>query len=88
MLARKLGVDLGVLEAVHLHAAACAAACTLPSDIFGRRIREHDLLVNPIEISGGVAVVPRTAGLGVSLDLDAVARVYDRRGHLRKGSHR
>ena len=68
------GVDLGVLEAVHLHAAACAAACTLPSDIFGRRIREHDLLVNPIEISGGIAVVPHTAGLGVSLDLDAVAR--------------
>lgn len=65
-------VDLGILEAAYVHAAAAAAGCTLPSDIFGRRIREHDLLRIPLAISGGRVAVPTGPGLGVELDPDAV----------------
>lgn len=65
-------VDLGVLEAAYVHAAASAAGCTLPSDIFGRRIREHDLLRVPLTIQDGHVAVPTGPGLGVELDLDAL----------------
>lgn len=68
------GVDLGILEASYVHAAAVARTCVLPSDIFGRLIREHDLLVEPLRIENGQVVVPQRPGLGVDLDLDAVER--------------
>jgi muconate cycloisomerase len=66
------GVDLGILEAGYLHAAAASPACTWPSDIFGRLVREHDLLREPIRFEGKFAVVPNKPGLGVELDDDAV----------------
>ena len=71
-------VDLGILEAGFVHTAAAALACTIPSDIFGRRIREHDLLVEPLAISNGQVTVPTGPGLGVMLDEDAL-RHYGRR---------
>ncbi len=68
-------VDLGLLEASYLHVAAASRLCTLPSDIFGRLIREHDLLTTPLEYDGdGHFLVPRGPGLGVELDEDAVER--------------
>lgn len=68
-------VDLGILEASYLHAAAAAKMCTLPSDIFGRLIREHDLLETALEYTGdGHFRVPTGPGLGVSLDEDALER--------------
>ncbi len=66
-------VDLGILEAMYLHQAAAAPACTWPSDIFGRLVREHDLLVAPIEIKPPFATLPSGPGLGVELDQDALA---------------
>jgi muconate cycloisomerase len=66
------GVDLGILEAGYLHAAAAAPACTWPSDIFGRLVREHDLLREPIGFEGKFAVVPSGVGLGVEVDEGAV----------------
>ena len=65
-------IDLGILEAMYLHQCAAAASCTWPSDIFGRLIREHDLLTNPLALKPPYATVPPGAGLGVELDRDAV----------------
>jgi muconate cycloisomerase len=68
------GVDLGILEAGYLHAAAASPACTWPSDIFGRLVREHDLLREPIRFDGKYAVVPARPGLGVEIDETAMER--------------
>jgi muconate cycloisomerase len=65
-------IDLGILEAMYLHQCAAAPSCTWPSDIFGRLIREHDLLAAPLDLKPPVATVPRGPGLGVALDREAV----------------
>jgi muconate cycloisomerase len=72
-------VDLGLLEAVYVHLAAASPGCSLPSDIFGRRIRVHDLLCQPLSLHGEWVDVPTGPGLGVELDEDAVARHATRR---------
>jgi muconate cycloisomerase len=65
-------IDLGILEAMYLHQCAAAASCTWPSDIFGRLIREHDLLKEPLPLRPPVATLPGGPGLGVELDRDAI----------------
>lgn len=66
-------LDLGILEAMYVHQVAAAASCTDPSDIFGRLVREHDLLKQPIRIEGGYAYLPDNGyGLGIELDYDAI----------------
>ncbi|MEM1212840.1 MAG: enolase C-terminal domain-like protein [Planctomycetota bacterium] len=66
-------VDLGPLEASYVHKAAACPNCTLPSDIFGRLVREHDLLDTPLAFDDtGHALVPDGPGLGVALDRDAL----------------
>jgi len=65
-------IDLGILEAMYVHQAASAHSCTLPSDIFGRMIRQHDLLKTPLEISPPYVKVPAGPGLGVELDSAAI----------------
>ena len=67
-------VDLGILEASALHACAAAAACTLPSDLFGELVRVDDLIVEPIQFDKGYALVPHGPGLGVTLDREALER--------------
>jgi L-alanine-DL-glutamate epimerase-like enolase superfamily enzyme len=68
------GVDLGIMDMSYVHACAAANAATLPSDIVGNLFREDDLLVEPIRIENGYAIVPETGGLGITLDEDAVRR--------------
>lgn len=65
-------VDLGVLEAMYLHSAAAARSCVWPSDIFGRTIRSHDLLKNPLEIKDSFAALPKGHGLGIEVCMDAI----------------
>ncbi len=65
-------VDLGLLEAGYVHASAAAPACTWPSDIFGRLVREHDLLKSPLTFDGKNIRVPTKPGLGVDLDESAI----------------
>ena len=65
-------IDLGILEAMYLHQCAAAPSCTWPSDIFGRLIREHDLLAKPLDLKPPVATLPAGPGLGVELDRDAM----------------
>ena len=61
-------IDLGVMEAMYIHCCAAAESCTWPSDIFGRSIRTHDLLTQPLRIEPPYAVLPEGPGLGVELD--------------------
>ncbi len=68
------GVDLGLLETSYVHASSVCRNCVLNGDIFGRLIREHDLLATPLEIKDGHATVPQKPGLGVELDMDAVEK--------------
>ncbi|MFA9478475.1 mandelate racemase/muconate lactonizing enzyme family protein [Phycisphaerales bacterium AB-hyl4] len=73
-------VDLGILEAMYVHQAAAAVSCTWPSDIFGRMVREHDLLKQPLRIEPPHVYLPEGPGLGVALDEDAVkAHALDRK---------
>ncbi|MFM4775147.1 mandelate racemase/muconate lactonizing enzyme family protein [Aeromonas veronii] len=67
-------LDLGILEAMYVHSVSAAKSCTLASDIFGRSIREHDLLEKPLSINNGYVSLPPGDGLGVSLDYDAVEK--------------
>ena len=66
------GVGFGVSEAAILHAAAASKACTLSSDVVSERIRTNDLIVEPIRIVDGYALVPQGPGLGVEWDMDAI----------------
>jgi muconate cycloisomerase len=66
-------IDLGLLEAMYVHSSAAAASCTWPGDIFGRMIREHDLLKTPLRIDPPFIYLPDGIGLGVEPDMDAIA---------------
>lgn len=67
-------VDLGISETMGLHIAAASINCAIPSDIFGELVREDDLIVDPIYFENGAALVPKTAGLGIKLDLQALKK--------------
>jgi muconate cycloisomerase len=73
------GVDLGVIEALFLHTAAATKSMTRPSDLFGRTIREHNLITDPLQPVEGFIAVPTGPGLGVELDRDALDRYTTRR---------
>lgn len=68
------GVDLGIRDASFVHACAATPAELWPSDIIGNFLREDDLIVEPLRIESGHAVVSDAPGLGVELDLAAVER--------------
>lgn len=68
------GVDLGILDMSYVQACAAAPAATLPSDIIGNFLREDDLLLEPIRIENGYALVPDRPGLGIELDEAAVKK--------------
>jgi muconate cycloisomerase len=67
-------IDLGILEAMYVHSAAAAYSCTWPSDIFGRTIREHDLLKEPLKMEAPYVYLPKGKGLGVEPDMDIIER--------------
>ena len=67
-------VDLGILEAMYLHSCAATSHARWPSDIFGRMIRSHDLLKEPLEIKASFASLPKGFGLGVELDESALEK--------------
>ncbi|MBV7340197.1 hypothetical protein KFU94_70725 [Chloroflexi bacterium TSY] len=73
------GVDLGLLDASYVHAAACAPTCTLGSDIVGHFIREHHLLRTPLRFADGHVHLPQEPGLGVELDMEALQRYTSHR---------
>jgi muconate cycloisomerase len=71
------GVDLGLLDASYIHAAACAETCTLGSDIVGQMIRQSNLLRVPLRFANGQVEVPQEPGLGVEID-EAQLQQYTR----------
>ena len=75
-------LDFGILEASYVHKVAASSLGTMPSDVFGRLIREHDLLKQPLEIRDGKAAVPQAAGLGVELDPAAVQHYRTDHWHI------
>lgn len=66
-------IDLGILEAMYIHSSAAAASCVWPGDIFGRMIREHDLLKTPLVFEPPYVHLPEGPGLGIEPDIDAIA---------------
>ncbi|MBX3015359.1 MAG: mandelate racemase/muconate lactonizing enzyme family protein [Caldilineaceae bacterium] len=67
-------LELGVLQHVRLHAAACARNCVLPSDMQSEWVREHTLITPRMAYADACALVPDRPGLGVELDHEAVKR--------------
>ena len=65
-------VDLGILEAMYVHSGAAASSCVWPSDIFGRLIRSHDLLKEPLQREPPYVKLPEGPGLGIEPDLQAI----------------
>ncbi|MEZ4614676.1 MAG: enolase C-terminal domain-like protein [Caldilineaceae bacterium] len=61
-------LELGVLQHVRLHAAACARNCLLPSDLQSEWVREHTLIKPRMAYNGNHAIVPTTPGLGIAFD--------------------
>jgi muconate cycloisomerase len=66
---------LGIASAmlVHLHAARCYSI-EHATELFGQEMMEDDLIVNPIDYSGGTAKVPKGPGWGIDLDEKALER--------------
>ncbi len=77
-------IDLGILEAMYIHSAAAAKSCVWPSDIFGRLIREHDLLKTPLRIEPPYAYLPEGPGLGIEPDMDVLERYKVKQKVFRK----
>ena len=65
-------IDLGILEAMYVHSSAAAFSCVWPGDIFGRLIREHDLLKKPLTIDPPHVHLPEGHGLGIEPDMEAI----------------
>jgi len=61
-------LELGVLQHVRLHAAACARNCVLPSDLQSEWVREATLITPHMAYAGNTALVPDGPGLGIALD--------------------
>lgn len=70
-------LELGVASAAMTHlATSCIGigAEEFPCDILGPIAYEHDLLAQPLDVRQGSVKAPELPGLGVSLDMEAVAR--------------
>lgn len=65
-------IDLGILEAMYVHSSAAAESCIWPSDIFGRLIRSHDLLKEPLKVEPPFVHLPEGPGLGIEPDMEAI----------------
>lgn len=65
-------LELGITQALRLHAAASVRSCVLPSDLQSAWVRESLLTNEPWRYSAGEVNVPDRPGLGVSLDHDAI----------------
>lgn len=61
-------LELGVLQHVRLHAAACARNCVLPSDLQSEWVRDATLVTPHMAYEQNMALVPTRPGLGIDLD--------------------
>ena len=68
------GIEMGVAQVAHLHAAAAARSCALHSDFVSPLVREHTLITWDWPFERGALPLPEGDGLGIRLDYDAVDR--------------
>ena len=67
--------SLGISSAMHLHlSAAKHYSIDHDTELFGYVMMENDLLVTPIDYSGGTAKLPTGPGWGVELDEDSLKK--------------
>ncbi len=66
--------ELGVATAGNVHVVASSSNYPFASDTH-YPLQEHDILVEPFEMTDGLVEVPRSPGLGVELDPEAVQRL-------------
>ena len=66
--------ELGVATAGNVHVVASSSNYPFASDTH-YPLQEHDILVEPFEMADGLVQVPRSPGLGVELDPEAVERL-------------
>ena len=67
-------VGLGIINVLTLHICAVAPSFTRPNDVVGLWAKEDDCLLEDFPVVDGSVAVPTGAGLGVTLDPDALAR--------------
>jgi L-alanine-DL-glutamate epimerase-like enolase superfamily enzyme len=67
-------LELGVMQHLRLHVAACARNCVLASDLQSEWVRAHTLINERMQFDDGHAVLPTRPGLGVSLDRKALQK--------------
>ena len=66
---------LGIASAMHIHFhAGLYYSIAHATELFGDEMMEDDLIVNPIDYSGGTAKVPEGPGWGVELDEKALQK--------------
>ena len=66
---------LGIAAAAQVHIGAARAACLGHAmELFGHVMMEDDLIVEPLDYSGGQVRVPTAPGLGIELDEAALER--------------
>jgi L-alanine-DL-glutamate epimerase-like enolase superfamily enzyme len=66
---------LGIASAAQVRlGAARASVLGQAMGLFGHVMLEDDLIVDPLDYSGGFVRVPEQTGLGVALDVDALDR--------------
>jgi L-alanine-DL-glutamate epimerase-like enolase superfamily enzyme len=66
--------ELGVATAGNIHVAGASSNFPFASDTH-YPLQELDVLVEPLEMADGLVAVPRSAGLGIELDPEAVQRL-------------
>jgi muconate cycloisomerase len=66
------GMELGVTQVAHLHAAAASRSCVLASDCVSSLIRSHSLITWDWPYRNGAIGLPKGDGLGIELDLEAI----------------
>jgi muconate cycloisomerase len=66
-------LELGVLQHLRLHAAACVRSCVLGSDLQSEWVRQHTLVIPRMAYAAGGALVPDRPGLGIELDHAAIS---------------
>lgn len=76
-------LELGVLQHVRLHSAACARNCVLASDLQSEWVRAHTLITPRMSYRDGRALVPTIPGLGIELDRKALAKYAKRTFEIR-----
>lgn len=65
-------VDTGLFDIATIHFGVTQPAFTMPAELAGSQVRQHSLLLRPIRIIQGVAMVEHGHGLGIDVDLDAL----------------